>query len=340
MIRGIRVIPLSIALAIFLLPFAVPSPYMIAVLCFIAIYGALALGKAFLLEQAGVFSLGHPVWFVVGAYTTGIAAVWGAPPLLAVLIAAAVVGILAYLIGAPLLRLKGIYLICATFCLIIILEITIVNMGSITGGYNGLMNVPPLTIGGFIIKGDVSFYLISWALCLGMLWFFNNLLDSREGRALRASRDSEVAAMSIGVNIPQYKLKIFVITAVMASLTGSVFCFWVRYMTVEFGGFPLLVELITMIVIGGGRTLYGPLLGAFVVIWLREFIHTYIAKLLPQMTAEVDALFFGVIIVLILVFMPGGLTGWVEQCRDWVEQCRDKVKRAYSGRRVHERLPR
>jgi branched-chain amino acid transport system permease protein len=322
-----------IAVAIFVLPFVVPSPYVIGVMCLIAIYGALALGKALLLEHAGVFSLAHPAWFVIGAYTTGIAAVKGAPPLLAILIAAALVGLIAYVISAPLLRLKGIYLICATFCLIIILDIAVVNMGSITGGHDGLTNVPPLSMAGFIIKGDVSFYLLSWALCVGTLWFFNNLLQSREGRAMRASRDSEAAAMSMGVNIPQYKLKIFVITAVMASLTGSILCFWLRYMTVDLGGFPLMVELITMIIIGGGQKLYGPLLGAFVVMWLREFIDAYIAKLLPRMTAEVDALFFGVIIVLILMFMPGGLTGWVEQLKG-------AIKRAYMEGKVRERLSR
>src|ERR1035437_435345 len=92
-------------------------------------------------------------------------------------------------------------------------------------------------------------------------------------------------------------------------------------------------HIITMIIIGGGQKLYGPLLGAFVVMWLREFIDIYIAKFLPRMTAEVDALFFGVIIVLILMFMPGGLTGWVEQFKG-------AVKRAYMERKVRERLSR
>lgn len=319
--------------AIFLFPFLVPSPYIVGVMCFIAIYGTLAIGKALLLEHAGVFSLAHPVWLLIGAYVTGIAAISGVPPVLAILVAAALVGALAYTISAPLLRLKGIYLICATFCLIIIVEIAIVNMGTITGGHDGLTNIPPLSIAGYRIKGDISFYLLSWSLCLGTLWFCNNLLHSREGRALRASRDSEVAAVSMGIDIPRYKLKVFVITAVMASFAGSILCFWLKYISVEFGGFTLMIELITMIIIGGGYKLYGPLLGAGVVMWLREFIHVYFGRLVPQVTAEVDAIFFGVIIVLILMFMPGGLIGWVDQLRSVIND-------RYSGWKAGERLAR
>jgi branched-chain amino acid transport system permease protein len=138
-------------------------------------------------------------------------------------------------------------------------------------------------------------------------------MNSRAGRAMRSLNDSEVASMSMGIHIARYKLRIFVITAMMASLAGSIVCFWIRYMTSEMGGFPLMVELITIIIIGGGKKLYGPILGSFAVTWLRELINIYLGKVLPIMKAEVDALFFGLIIVLILIYMPGGLTGWVEQ---------------------------
>lgn len=311
---------------IFSFPFLVASPYVVGVMCFIAIYGTLAIGKTLLLEHAGVFSLAHPVWLLIGAYGTGIAAISGVPPVFAALIAAAMVGGLAYVISAPLLRLQGIYLICATFCLIIILEIVIVNMGGVTGGHDGLTNIPPLSIGGYIIKGDTSFYILSWSLCLGTLWFCNNLLHSREGRAMRASRDSEVAATSMGIDVSRYKLKVFVITAVMASFAGSILCFWLRYISVEFGGFTLMIELITMMIIGGGYKLYGPLLGAGAVMWLRELIHVYSGRLMPQVTAEVDSIFFGLIIVLILMFMPGGLIGWVDQLRSVINYRRSERK--------------
>jgi branched-chain amino acid transport system permease protein len=315
------------ALAVGVFPFVFPSPYIIGVMCFIAIYGALALGKAVLLEHAGVFSLAHPTWFGIGAYVTGITAKMGVPPILSVLIAAVFVGFLAYTMGAPLLRLKGYYLANATFCLLIIIEILIGNMGSLTGAHDGLMGIPPLSIGAFTFEGDFHFYFLSWGLCLGTFWFLYNLMNSRVGRAMKSFNDSEVASMSMGINVPHYKLNIFVITAVMASLAGSVLCFWLRFIMPAMFGFPLLVELITIIIIGGGKTLYGPLLGSFIVMWVREMIHMYLGRVLPVMTAEVDAIFFGAIIVVILIFMPGGLAGWLEQLIS-------------TGRRVRERFAR
>jgi branched-chain amino acid transport system permease protein len=278
-----------------------------------------------LLEQAGIFSLAHPTWFGIGAYVTGISAVRGFPPLLAIILAAAFVALVASVLGAPLLRLKGYYLACATFSLMLIIEILIANMGSLTGGHDGLIGIPAFTIGGFSVEGDFHFYFLTWGLCLGTLWFLNNLMRSRIGRAILSFNDCEAASRCMGVNVSAYKLRLFVITAVLASLVGSVFCFWIRYLMPALFGFPLLVELITMIIIGGGKNLYGPLLGSFVVMWMRELIHTYLGKILPVMTAEVDALFFGVIIVVILIFMPGGLAGWLEQV-------------ATAGGRIRERL--
>lgn len=314
-----------IALAVFVLPFVAPSAYVIGVMCFVAMYGALAMGKAVLLEQAGIFSLAHPTWFGIGAYVTGIAAAHGLPPLLAIVLAAAFVALVAFVLGAPLLRLKGYYLACATFSLLLIVEILIANMGALTGGHDGLIGIPALSIGGVSLEGDFHFYFLSWGLCLATFWFLNNLMRSRIGRAIISFNDCEAASRCMGVNVPAYKLRLFVITAVLASLVGSVFCFWIRYIMPSLFGFPLLVELITMIIIGGGKTLYGPLLGSFVVMWMRELIHAYLGKILPVMTAEVDALFFGVIIVVILIFMPGGLAGWLEQV-------------AAAGGRIRERL--
>ena len=311
-----RVFPLPFVifgLAVFLLPLAVSGSYVIGVMCFVALYGALALGKGVLLEQAGIFSLAHPTWFGLGAYVTGIAAVKGLPPLAAILLAAGFVALVAFALGAPLLRLKGYYLACATFSLMLIIEIVIANLGSLTGGHDGLMGIPALSIGGLVLEGDRPFYYLSWGLCLVTFWFLNNLMHSRMGRAIIAFNDSETASRCLGINVAAYKLRLFIITAILASLAGSLFCFWIRYIMPALFGFPLLVELITMIIIGGGKTLYGPLLGSLVVMWMREMIHTYLGKVLPVMTAEVDALFFGVIIVIILIFMPGGLAGWLDK---------------------------
>jgi len=294
------------------IPFVTGS-YVVGVMCFVAIFGGLALGMGLLLEQAGMFSLAHPTWFGLGGYVSGILAVRGiAPPWLGSIFGAVFVGLISYIIGAPLLRLKGYYLACATFGLLLIVEVALGQLGPLTGGNEGLMGIPPLSFGTFALETDVHYYYLSWVLCLGCLRFLYNLMDSRMGRAIKSFNDSEVAARSMGINVPRYKLKVFILTAVMASMIGSVYTFYLRFMQPSIFGFPLLVELVTMIIIGGGKTLYGPLLGAFVVMWLREAIHLTLGGLLPRMSAQVDALFFGIIIIVILIFMPGGLSGWID----------------------------
>jgi branched-chain amino acid transport system permease protein len=316
-----------IAACIIVIPF-VTGNYVIGVMCFVAIYGALAVGMGVLLEHAGLMSLAHPTFFGLGAYVAGILSVQGiAPPWAGIIIAACFVALLSYLIGAPLLRLKGYYLACATFAVLVIVEICLAQAGSITGGHEGLMGIPPLSIAGFTLETDLHYYFLAWTLCLLTLWFMTNLMGSRTGRAIKSFSDSEVASRSMGVNIPQYKLKVFVLTSVMASIAGSVFCFYLRFTQPGIFGFPLLVELMTMLIIGGGKTLWGPLLGSFVTLWLRELIHMYLKDLLPRMTAEVDAIFFGLLIIAILIFMPGGLAGWVQQV-------------AGAGKRVFGKVPR
>jgi branched-chain amino acid transport system permease protein len=292
----------------------VSGSYIIGVMCFVAVFGALGVGMGVLMEQAGIFSLAHPTWFGLGAYVSGVLAVQGAaPPWLGCFIGAVFVAIISILIGAPLLRLRGYYLACATFGLLLVVEISLAQLGSVTGGHEGLMGIPPLKIFSFTFETDLQYYYLSWGLCIACLWFLHNLMGSRVGRAVKAFNDSEIAAGSMGINVPAFKLKIFVLTAVMASLAGSLYTFYLRFTQPGIFGFPLLVELMTMIIIGGGKTLYGPLLGSFVVLWLRELIHMYLGKLLPRMTAEVDAIFFGVLIIVILIFMPGGLAGWVDR---------------------------
>lgn len=303
---------LLIVAGLALLPLVTPGTYVTGVMCFVAFYATLACGMAVLLEQAGLFSLAHPTFFGLGAYIAGVLAAREIlPPWAGIIVASVVVALVACILGAPLLRLRGYYLACATFGLLFIVEIALAQLGSITGGHDGLMGIPPLSILGFTFRGDFHYYYISWGLCLGCLWFFSNLMNSRIGRAIKALHDSEVAASSVSINVPRFKLKVFVLTAVMASIAGSIYCFYLQFTTPGMFGFPLLVELFTMIVIGGATSLYGPILGSILLIWLREAIHVYLKDILPVMTAEVDAVFFGVLIVAILIFMPEGLAGWL-----------------------------
>jgi branched-chain amino acid transport system permease protein len=308
-------IPFIILLAVVtLLPIIIRSAYILSVMVFIAVYGVLALGLSILIGHAGLFSLAHPVWFGLGAYISGILAARGlAPPGIGIIISAFFVALISCIIGAPLLRLRGYYLACATFALLLIAQIAGGQLTNITGGHEGLLGIPPLSVGGFVFQTDLHYYYLSWALCIACFWFCSNLIHSRIGRAIRSFHDSEIASESMGVNISKYKLQIFILTSVMASLAGSIFCFYLCFTIPSFFGFHLLVELLMMVVIGGIGSIQGPLIGSFVILWLREIIHLYFGKVFPVMTAEVDAIFFGVLIIIILIFMPHGLAGGIDQ---------------------------
>lgn len=302
------------AAVIILLPIVIPSLYVTSVMVFVAIYGVLAIGMGMLMGHAGLFSMAHPTWFGLGAYVAGILAARGiVPPWIGIIVSAIFVALIAYIIGAPILRLRGLYLACATFGILIIAQIAFAQLADITGGHEGLLGIPPLSIGGFVFKTDLHYYFLSWALCIGCFWFCSNIINSRVGRAIKSFRDSEVASKSMGVNIPKYKLQIFILTSVMASLAGSIFCFYLRFTMPGCFGFALLVQLLIMIIIGGIGSLHGALIGSFVIIWLHELILIYLGGVLPIMTGEVEAVFFGILIILVLIFMPRGLAGWIDQ---------------------------
>jgi branched-chain amino acid transport system permease protein len=301
-----------------MLPKFVPSPYMIGIMVFVALYGILAIGMGLLMGYAGLFSLVQPTWFGLGAYVAGILSARGlTSPLVATLLAALFVAVVAYIVGAPILRLRGLYLACATFGILIIAQIAFVQLGDLTGGHSGLLGIPALKVGGFKFRKDIHYYYLSWGLCVACMIFCFNLVKSRVGRAIISSHDSEPASASLGVNIPKYRLQVFVLTAVMASLSGSVFCYYLRFVSPGIFGFDLLVEIILMAVIGGLGTIWAPLLGSFIITWLHELLKAYLGRLFPVMTGEVTAVFFGVFIIFVLIFMPKGLAGWVEQFYGW-----------------------
>jgi branched-chain amino acid transport system permease protein len=299
---------------VILLPVIVPSNYVINVMFLVAIYGVLSLSLGVLVGHAGLFSLAQPTWFGVGAYAAGILAVRDiAPPWIGIIVGALFVALIAFIMGAPLLRLRGHYLACATFGLLMIGEIAFVQLSGLTGGNTGLLDIPPLSVHRFVFRNILHYYFLAWALCIGSLWFYSNLVRSRVGRAIRSSHDSEVASKAMGVNIPRIRLQLFVLTSAVTGLAGGIFCFYLRFAAPSIFSFALLVELILMIIIGGIGNLWGYLLGSLVILWLGESINVYLSKILPVMTGEVQAVFFGTLIIVVLIFMPRGLSGWVDQ---------------------------
>lgn len=287
------------ALFIMLVPQLFAGGYLMNVLVFVGINTMLAIALNLLLGYAGQISLGHAGFFGLGAYLSGIlTTTYALDPWLAMPLAALVVGVLAGLIGFPVLKLKGHYLAMATLGLGIIIYIVFNETVDLTGGPSGLSGIPNIKLGDITFDSDVKNYYFIWAFALAVMLFSLNLANSRVGRALRAVHDSEVAAQVLGVNARLLKVQIFTLSAVISSLAGSLYAHTMTFISPASFGFNFSIELLTMVVIGGLGSIYGSFLGATLLTLLPEVLRG---------ANDYDIIIYGALLMVMVMFMPGGL---------------------------------
>jgi branched-chain amino acid transport system permease protein len=300
-----------LAMVIFALPLLISNPFHYSLATQIALIAGAVVGLNLLVGFAGQISLGHAGFFGLGAYFNAIMTShygWSAIP--ALIVGATCVGLIAWAVGRPILRLKGHYLSMATLAVGFIIYIILNNERQITGGPDG-MPVPAFDVFGWElsafgqyslfgidISGDLAWYLFAGVVLLAVVWLAQNLVDSPIGRALRSVHGSEVAASVVGVNTAKYKSLVFVVSAVFASVMGALYGHFQGFITPAIASFEFSILLITMIVLGGMGSTIGVIIGAVVL------------ELLPQVLAdfqEFEMVLFGLILMLTMIFMPKGL---------------------------------
>ncbi len=208
------------------------------------------------------------------------------------------VGLLAFAIGFPILKLKGHYLAMATLGFGIIVYILFNEFVAVTGGPSGFPGIPVLSVAGHGCDSDLKSYYLIWGMALLVMLLAVNLTRSRIGRALRAIHDSEVAARVLGVNARLLKVQVFTCSAVISCIAGSLYAHTVTFISPSTFGFHFSVELLTMVIIGGLGSIYGSCLGAALLTLLPEFLRTF---------QDYDIVVYGLLLVLMTMFMPGGL---------------------------------
>ncbi|RLB05552.1 MAG: branched-chain amino acid ABC transporter permease [Deltaproteobacteria bacterium] len=276
------------------------EPYYQNVLIFIGIHAILTVGLNLLMGYAGQISLGHAAFFGIGAYSSGIlTATHGWSPLSAMLVAVIVTAVIAVIIGIPSLKLTGYYLAMATLGFGIIVYIMFREMSQFTGGASGLVGIPPLSFGKWTLGTGTDYFFFVWGLLFVVIVLSLNMVDSQVGRAFRAIHDSEIAALSLGIDTSRLKLKVFVISAVYASIAGSIYAHYITFISPSSFGFMFSIKLVTMVVIGGMASIWGALFGAATITILPEILHVF---------AEYDVIVFGIILIVVMIFMPQGLT--------------------------------
>jgi branched-chain amino acid transport system permease protein len=289
---------LALALVIAAIPLVAPNNFWLGLAILIGLNGIVAVGLNLLIGYAGQISLGHAGFFGLGAYASAVlSARFGWPTLLALLAGLAASGLLAFALARPVLRLKGHYLAMATLGLGIIVSIVLNQETALTGGPDG-MPVPTLSLFGLRISGERAWYWVTGAVLLVTVWLALNLIDSPIGRSLRALHGSEVAAASLGVDIDRAKTLVFVVSAVLAALAGSMTAHYADFITPSEAGFLRSVEFVTMVVLGGMASTFGALLGAAVLTALPQLLTTF---------HDYEQVVLGAILMAVMVFMPQGV---------------------------------
>jgi len=298
------------ALGLIFVPLVLPNPeYSLSYINRAGLVAIVCIGLNLLLGFAGQISLGHAAFYGMGAYFSGMLTAphlgIGLDPWLAMVVGMIGTALFAWVIGIPTLKLHGNYLVMATLGFNIVI-IEVIKAWAATGQEDGLGGIPDLKLFGLVFNQEVArFYLIFFFVVVAIL-ISVNLVNSRVGRALRAVHGSEVAAASLGVNVSRYKVKVFVLSAVLASLAGSLHAHMIMPTPGDFNIFHS-VDLVMIVLIGGMGSVWGTLIGAILLTmlpnWL-EVVQTY------------KDIVYGLVLVLILVYLPQGLfVGLVDALR-------------------------
>ena len=294
--RLISLVPISAVILV--LPLLFSSAYYYRVAALVFIFAIAAIGLNLLMGFAGQVSLGHAGFMGIGAYAVAIGPIHlGIPPLLSFVLGAILSALIAFVVGRPILRLKGHYLAVATLGFGVLLAIVFTNEANWTGGPDG-MTVRQAALLNWPLRGAETWY---WTLALSFLIgaaLALNLVDSPTGRALRAIHNSEIAARVLGVDVAQKKLMIFVVSAVYASVAGSFFALLNGYITPDVSGFLRSIELVAMVVLGGMGSVTGSLVGATVLVILPQALTSF---------HDYEHMALGLIVMSVMIFLRGGI---------------------------------
>jgi ABC-type branched-subunit amino acid transport system ATPase component/ABC-type branched-subunit amino acid transport system permease subunit len=277
---------------LFAAPLALNDGFQQQIMQTIAFYTIAAIGLNVLVGYQGQVSLGHGALFAFGAYGSALLTTDTPVPVwVAIFLAAAIAGFLGYLVALPTLRARGHYLAMVTIALAIVTFVVAQTWIAVTNGPTGIGNIPrpewfggttmgalrkfrPFGDDGPVLTGQVVYFWVCAGLALTVQLLANNLLTGRWGRTINAVRQSEIASETIGVSVYGMKLKTFAFSAVLAGLAGALFAHQQGYIVSDTFTFDKSVELLVFVILGGVRSLFGPLIGTTVLVILPEVLKT------------------------------------------------------------------
>ena len=292
---------------------ALPLPdFWITQLNYIALYSLVGLGLVLLTGVAGLTSFGQAAFVGMGAYATAwITLNTGLSPWLTLFIGLAITGVSALIVAGITLRMSGHYLPLATIAWGLSLYYLMGNLDAL-GKYDGLLGIQGLSILGWEVGQGRGFFLLAWSVVLQAALAILQLLDSRAGRAMRSLRTGTQMAEAMGVNTLRYKIIIFVIAALLASVSGWLFAHFQRSINPSPFGLKMGIEYLFMTVVGGVGHVWGAVTGALLTKLLEDQLQVLLPKLIGT-SGSYETIVFGIVLVLTLKFLPNGLWSLVER---------------------------
>jgi len=292
--------------------------FTVSVLASIALYAIVAAGLVLMTGIAGMTSFGQAAFVGLGAYASAwlctsphMAAVWppALPPTLlpwlGLLLGLAVTLGVAWVLGAATLRLSGHYLPLCTIAWGLSLYFLFGNL-EFLGGHTGISGLPPLTIMGWSLASPRALGVLAWLVLMLALWALANLLDSREGRAIRALKSSRVMAESMGIDTARQRIRVFVLAALLASISGWLYAHLQRFVNPTPFSLNIGIEYLFMAVVGGSGHLWGAVLGSALITLLKEQLQDLLPRLLGA-SGNFEVVAFGLLMLIVLQRFPQGL---------------------------------
>jgi branched-chain amino acid transport system permease protein len=275
-------------------------PSLIHSAVFAGVYTILCLGLNLIFGQAGQLTLSTAAFYGIGAYSSVLLVRFaGVPVFVGIICGTIIAGLIGYLLAAPILRLGQFYLTIATMAFAKIVENVLTQEVEITGGPTGIVLIPKPSVAGFTFENPTSYYYLVWGIAIIVFLISRNIVNSKVGRGLRALATSETGASSMGVHTYRYKNMMFSFGALFAGLAGALYAHFIGYISPDTFTVRLSISVLVMVAIGGKGNLWGGVFGAI-----------FIAVFVPLFgnLEQVSNLLYGGLLLIILMFLPGGLS--------------------------------
>lgn len=282
--------------------------YLLHIIILIGIYVILAESLNLIVGYTGLLSIAHAAFYGVGAYVAALMALnLGSPFLINIICAVIITGLLGTLVGIPSLRIKDHYFVIATFAFQIIVFSVMNNMVAFTGGPMGLPGIPQPSIFGWVISSHIEFLFLVGAFAVLVFWVCHCIIKSPFGRVLMAIREDEVFALAAGKNVAFYKVSVFAIGSGMAAIAGALYAHYISF--IDPTSFTVIesIFIISIVIIGGAGSLWGPVVGAVFLVMLPEMLR--FVGMPSSIAANMRQILYGGLLVAFMMWRPQGLIG-------------------------------